>query len=414
MRRALLKSRWRTAKIATVLAAVLAALTGMGATAVSAGTTTGPWSQTSYNAAQSRANLNEQILTRTTVGKVLHLRDITPPPADTTGCSAPGIVAPVLTGGRLYAVANGRLTKYNPATGTVIWQRTPDPTFSVYFRSLAVAGGLVIVGELDCGSVSDPNGFIQAFNASTGALVWSTFITPNRNGALMQLVVSGGYVVAAGASDGGGDVVSVRKLTTGASVWYRETDYCGGGGNVLVAAQLVMSIACAQNAASLTANNLATGALAWSRPGVWGLQRGDTDASTGRHLYATNPNGTVVSLNPLTGKWQYQLAGATHVLAVATSRVFADCGSLGVCAYSITSGSRQWNAQPGSATDLAASAGGVLYLDQGLALNTGTGAIMATLWVGSQASALAVGNGRIAVVTGPAGQVLKLYGLPGY
>jgi outer membrane protein assembly factor BamB len=55
----------------------------------------------------------------------------------------------VLTGGRLYAVANGRLTKYNPATGTVIWQRTPDPTFSVYFRSLAVAGGLVIVGELD-------------------------------------------------------------------------------------------------------------------------------------------------------------------------------------------------------------------------------------------------------------------------
>lgn len=290
MRRALLKSRWRTAKIATVLAAVLAALTGMGATAVSAGTTTGPWSQTSYNAAQSRANLNEQILTRTTVGKVLHLRDITPPPADTTGCSAPGIVAPVLTGGRLYAVANGRLTKYNPATGTVIWQRTPDPTFSVYFRSLAVAGGLVIVGELDCGSVSDPNGFIQAFNASTGALVWSTFITPNRNGALMQLVVSGGYVVAAGASDGGGDVVSVRKLTTGASVWYRETDYCGGGGNVLVAAQLVMSIACAQNAASLTANNLATGALAWS------LASGGCSAATPmRQLAATSTPRTLTA-----------------------------------------------------------------------------------------------------------------------
>jgi hypothetical protein len=56
----------------------------------------------------------------------------------------------------------------------------------------------------------------------------------------------------------------------------------------------------------------------------------------------------------------------------------------------------------------------VLYLDQGLALNTGTGATMATLWAGSQASALAVGNGRIAVVTAPAGQVLKLYGLSGY
>jgi hypothetical protein len=80
--------------------------------------------------------------------------------------------------------------------------------------------------------------------------VWSTFITPNGDGALMQLVVSGGYVVAAGASDGGGDVVSVRELTTGASVWYRETDYCGGR-NVLVVAQLVMSIACDQNAAAI-------------------------------------------------------------------------------------------------------------------------------------------------------------------
>ena len=342
MRRALLNSRWRTAKIATVLAAVLAALTGMGATAVSAGTTTGPWSQTDYNAAQSRANLNEQILTRTTVGKVLHLRDITPPPADTTGCNTPGIVAPVLTGGRLYAVANGRLTKYNPATGTVIWQRTPDPTFSVDFRSLAVAGGLVIVGELYCGSVSSPGGYIEAFNASSGALVWSQLMVSASFGRapLFDMAVSGGYVIAAGSSPETPNVVSVHRLTTGALAWYDSGD-CGAGGSALVVAQQVISGSCDQNDAPvLTARHLATGAVAWSRPGAWGLQRGDTDASTGRHLYATNPNGTVVSLNPLTGKWQYRLAGAAQVLAVATSRVFADCGSLGVCAYSITSGSR--------------------------------------------------------------------------
>jgi outer membrane protein assembly factor BamB len=101
------------------------------------------------------------------------------------------------------------------------------------------------------------------------------------------------------------------------------------------------------------------------------------------------------------------------VLAVAGARVFATCGGSGVCGYSITSGSQQWNTQLGSAPQLAAAAGGVLYLDSGLALNTGTGKTMATLWaVGSPASGLAVGDGRIAVVSDA--QVLDLYGLPGY
>jgi outer membrane protein assembly factor BamB len=179
----------------------------------------------------------------------------------------------------------------------------------------------------------------------------------------------------------------------------------------LVAAQLVISGGGCGT--PLTARNLATGAVIWSRSGTWQLWRGDTDAATGRHIYATNASGSVVSLNPLTGKTQYSLAGAANVLAVAGARVFATCGGSGVCGYSITSGRRQWNTQLGSAPQLAAAAGGVLYLDSGLALNTGTGKIMATLWAaGSLASGLAVGDGRIAVVSD--GQVLELYGLPGY
>ena len=124
-------------------------------------------------------------------------------------------------------------------------------------------------------------------------------------------------------------------------------------------------------------------------------------------------SGSVVSLNPLTGKTQYALAGATNVLAVTSARVFATCGSSGVCGCSITSGSRRWNTQLGSAPQLAAAAGGVLYLDSGLALNTGTGKTMATLWAAdSPASGLAIGDGRIAVVSD--GQILDLYGLHGY
>jgi outer membrane protein assembly factor BamB len=383
---------------------------------VSAGTVSSSWNQTDSNAALSRANLHEHILTRATVGKVRHLRGITapayPPDAACGSFESPGFVAPVLAGGRLYAVANGRVTKYNPATGKVIWQRTPVSDFSWAFSSVALANGLLIVGAEYCESVSSPAGQIQAFNASTGALVWSQ---PTGNGdrwPLDHLVVSGGYVVAAGSSAEDPAFVQVRRVTTGALVWQQFSD-CVNGRDVMVVAQRVISNSCDQSdAPTLTARSLGTGALAWSRPGAWGLQRGDTDASTGRHVYATDPSGTVVSLDPLTGKTQYQLAGATGVLAVATARVFADCGAQGVCAYSITSGSQEWNTQPGSPTTLAASAGGVLYLDQGLALNTGTGKTMATLWAAdSPAGALAVGNGRIAAATGPNGQVLDLYGL---
>ncbi len=382
---------------------------------VSAGTASGSWNQTDYNGAESRANLNEQILTRATVGKVRFLRGVTAPPPDPNGCSLPGVVAPVLTGGRLYAVINGRLTKYNPATGRVIWQVAPDPTFSLYFKALSVAGGLVLVGEEYCGSVSAPAGHIQAFNAATGALVWSA-PTPQGRVPLDHMVVSGRYVVWAGSSPETPDYVSVRRLATGAVAWESISD-CGNAANAFVVDQRVISNGCDQSDARiLIARNIGTGTLAWSRPGTWQPQRGDTDASTGRHVYATDPSGTVVSLNPLTGKTQYKLAGATGVLVVATARVFADCGALGVCAYSVTSGSRDWNAQPGSATTLAASAGGVLYLDQGLALNTGTGKTLATLWATSSppAAALAVGNGRVAAATGPFtpnGQVLDLYGI---
>jgi outer membrane protein assembly factor BamB len=407
------------ASAATVLGAVLVLALSGGAGGAAGATGPGsPWSQTGYNAAQSRANLTEQTLTASTVGRVRYLRGIASPQDQPgqSGCNINRIVAPVLTGGRLYAVTNGRLAKYNPATGGLIWRRALlDPitkeSSSLDAQSLAVAGGLVVVGDLYCGSVSDPEGFIQAFSASTGARAWSQQITP-EGGALDQMGVSGSYIAAAGTSPGGGQVVSVHQLATGALVWSRLTDECAPG-TVLVVAQMVISYGCTQSlAARVTARNIATGALAWSRTGNWVLQRGDIGGTAGHHVYATSPSGTVVSLDPLTGTAQYSLPGAAGVLAVDTTRAYATCGGLGVCAYSTATGARLWSTQPGFIPALAAEAGGVLYLDQGRALNAATGKTAASLWItSSPASALAVGDGRIAVVTDP--RVLDLYGPPG-
>jgi len=400
-----------TAKVAMSFGTALAVVSATGAAAAGAAqpvaTTASSWSQTDYNAAQSRANLAERTLTRSTVSKIVFLRSVTAPPLPVNGCGQ-GVAAPVLTGGSLYAVTSGYLTKYNPATGRIIWRRNPDPSFLTFYTSLAVAGGLVVVGGVGCDSVSDPNGFIQAFDAATGALVWSQG-NPD-GGALAQLVVSNGFVVAAGTSAGGGEPVFVLRLTDGALVWHRLTSPCLSG-DVLVDAQVVIAYSCTEAGGErLVGSKLATGARLWSRSGSWQLQRGDTDTTAGRHVFATSPGGTVVSLNPLTGQTQYSLAQATDVLAVGGPQVYASCG-LGVCAYSTATGSLRWQAQLGLTVALAAAAGGVLYTDWGFALDAGNGQTLATLWQDNPATWLAVGGGRIAVVTGP--RVVDLYGLPG-
>jgi hypothetical protein len=154
--------------------------------------------------------------------------------------------------------------------------------------------------------------------------------------------------------------------------------------------------------------------MVWSLAGGWEAQSGDLSGSAGSHLYATDPTGTVEDLNPATGQEEYALSGAHAVLAVDTARVYATCGSsqpFGVCAYNIGDGALEW--QDNYSVSLAAEADGVLYLDSGVALNAATGKVVKTLWSARNetASELAVGNGRIAVVSDP--RVLDLFGLNG-
>jgi outer membrane protein assembly factor BamB len=387
-----------------------------------ASTENSPWPQTNGNAAQSRVNLNEKVLTPSAVTKVRPLRSVLAPLRPRNPyCGPTPIVAPVLAGGDAYAMTNYKLSKYNAATGRLIWRINPDPAFApgtaLYYDSLAVSGNLVIVGADDsCETESEVSGFIFAFNASTGALAWSAN-TPNELG-FAGAVVSGSYVVEAGSDLAYG--VSVFNLSNGKPVWGHSG--CAGNGSdlPLVVGRLVMSYGCdSQFNETIEAQNLATGAAVWSLSGSWQLQSGDLNSSAGTHLYATNPSGTVVDLNPQTGQMAYSLSQAVTVLAVGQFRVYATCGSHGqdICAYNTSTGALEWqNTQfglgPGA---LVAEAAGVLYLDSGIALNAGTGQYITTVWQSpsnSPATALAVGDGRVAVVSEP--RILDLYGLRGY
>jgi outer membrane protein assembly factor BamB len=267
----------------------------------------------------------------------------------------------------------------------------------------------VVLGGFDCLSASEPVGKLWAYNTSTGALVWSTSGPDFRE--IDDAVIATSYVITEGL-DAIGSVAQVFNLNNGNFVWSTEQG-CGIGGHAVVVDLVVISYGCAQEQVTLEGNSLTTGALLWTLPGNWRIQRGDLSGSLGRHLYVTNPSGAAVDLNPLTGQVRYSLNGAGTVLAVDTSRVYATCGSNGLCAYNISTGALEWRNTQLSAS-LAAEADGVLYLQSGAVLNAATGHTITTR-LGKYilgASAIAVGDGRIAVVT--VHQVLDLFGLPGY
>ena len=394
------------ASVAVLVLAASGIATSLKQAPAAATTESSPWFDTNSNAAASRANLKEKVLSPTAVTKIQYLRSVVSPLISPSAPCGSGVVAPVLVGGSLYVITNAELSKYNPGTGALIWRAIPDPSFSLQYDSLAISGNLVIVGAETTGCVDPASlGEVFAFSASTGAPVWQTPLAFGGDSVIAQsFVVS---TINAENND-----TSVFDLSTGKFLWDTGGG-CTQSANLVVAA-LVMTYGCDAQGNTLEARTLATGAIAWSLPGNWTIQRGDLSGTAGQHLDATNPSGTVVDLNPLTGQTGYSLSGAVNVLAVDAARVYATCGSQGfsICGYSIATGALEWQANVG--TTIAAAADNVLYLDSGQALNAATGQLISTVWASpnrSRASAIAIGDGRIAVVSDP--RVLDLLGLPG-
>jgi hypothetical protein len=401
--------------LSALVALLLVTATAMMATGGAAEATTpnSPWAQTDFNAAQSRANTGSSPLTPATIDSVAYLRSITaaPVPPDDCVAAGPAVSAPVLSGGFFYAVLNGYLTKVDAATGATVWRIAPDPSFSTVYPALSVVDGLVVLGGVGCDSQSDPNGGVQAFNDSDGSVAWSTSMSPD-GGALDHMVVSDGYVVAIGNSAGSGIILSVHRVASGARVWFKSFDNTCSYDNALVDHDLVVFTGCNNTTGKpfLAANRLGTGARVWTRNGNFQLQAGDSDTSSGRHVYAVTSTHKLIDVDPTTGVTQHTLASAGSVIAVGPTRVFATCGSFAVCSYSLATGVRMWDVSAFYDSPLGAESGGVLYLDTGLALNTLTGVTLSTLW-SDDATALVIGDGRIGVCTDS--RVFDLYGLAG-
>jgi hypothetical protein len=367
-----------------------------------------PWTQSAYNGAQSRANLTEATLTTSTVNKVHYLRSITAAPEGPNNACYTGVQSPVMTGGMIYQIEAGSLTARSAATGVEQWAAPPFDLQGEQY-SLAVTNGIVIVGYTDCTSDSATFGYVEAYNATTGALKWRHPLA----GWLSPIVVSGSYVVDDYADEGmGPDTITALRISDGTVAWSDQT--CAGNRHVVIVDQNVIYRCITNNGAgadTVQARTLASGAKVWSAPGGV-VQRGDTDATTGHHVYIKRSGG-VDDVNPSTGARRFTLAGATDVLAVDKTRAYATCPA-GLCAYTVATGARAWAVPvPDPAADIstAAEAAGVLYLGNGDLLNAASGGFIRNLFPGNGRAQVIIGDGRIGAADNE--RILDLYGLSG-
>jgi hypothetical protein len=372
-----------------------------------------PWYGSDFNAAHSRANTAESTLTPTSVRKVGHKRAIT---ASAKGffCidSSPSGPVDGLTevDGYTYTVANNVVTKARTSTGAVLWRRiVGKATGVIYGTDMAYSSGLVIVGGVDCGSVSDPLGALVAVNAGTGKVAWEIAFDAGLN----DFVVSGGTIVTAGSTAGSGGVVSAWRVSTGKPIWHRQND--GLNRRVAVVGGVVITTAheFGEGVQSMQGRSLATGAVRWTVNGSWGLQAGDLSGSAGHSVFVITSHGRLDEFNPVTGAFvgAYPTT-ARSVLAVDAARVYATCATptiaAGVCAYSRSTRRQVW--AKADASSLAAVGGAVLYLADGTARNSATGATLKSLWTGAATHLVEADSVVLASLAASATRV-QVYGL---
>lgn len=163
----------------------------------------------------------------------------------------------MLAAKKAYAVASGRLTALDVTTGAQLWQRAIDTTGLSASTVYAVDAGRVFVGRIDCLSQSDPLGSVLAFDATTGAPLWSQPVD-----GLVGLAVSGNRVLGAGSSAGSGDTLRVLDAATGAVVWQRlNTPTCGVAARIVRAQVYYQDCNATGDPVALVAARLADGVV---------------------------------------------------------------------------------------------------------------------------------------------------------
>ncbi|MGB9378386.1 MAG: PQQ-binding-like beta-propeller repeat protein [Mycobacteriales bacterium] len=298
----------------------------------------GSWPAAGYNAAMSNRNPDETALTSATVRNLVRKRGITLPPDSTSQCGFYIEPGPILVGTTLFTMLGSNVAAINVTNGQRKWLKPAvDADAPLWYSSLTVVHGRVYVGARDCVSVSDPNGALFAFNATTGAPLWSQ----HRIASIAAMVVTGGKIITSGINSGEPGSLNAYDAGTGVHTWINSA--CAPDPLIVVGQAIIAQCPTdGSSPAQLQALSLADGHVLWRKYGNWRQLRGDTDAATATAVFARSPAGWVTLLDPATGVTTWTSAQRGTLLAVGKSRVYVTCAGRTICALDRNTGGVLW------------------------------------------------------------------------
>jgi outer membrane protein assembly factor BamB len=314
------------------------------------------------------------------------------------------IVGGVLYVGSLNSYNYGAFDFYalNASTEATIWTAQPDP--APISDCPAVANGVVYVGRMD--------GYLCAYNAATGAEIWSYLLKSNSYIISSPSVAYG--IVYIGSPDNN---VYALNAATGTFVWKYNT-----GSTVSSSPAIANGIVYVENLDDeVYALNAQTGTLIWTYQGYGTTPIASSPAVVNGVVYVGSASGEYLyAFNASTGKtiWAFNPSGYGLIdssPAVAYGMVYVGAYDGNFYAVNETTGTLIWKYTTGSWVESSpAVADGIVYVgsDDGnmYALNALTGNLIWSCNSAGGKTSPAIASGVVYMTNGY--NELYAFGLP--
>jgi outer membrane protein assembly factor BamB len=264
------------------------------------------WAQDGYGPGNTAANLLEHTITKNNVAK-LRYRGSLVSPVVRASCLAQ--LPPVVAGGRMFLSDAAGFSAYNAVTGARLWRHTFQYPSDQEPPLFAVSGSTLLASVETCGSNSDPDSTLTAYDAATGAVRWSF----KRDAPMTTMVVDDG-LIAVGGGDAGLDEVGVYRLSDGARVWSRPGVALAAG--VSANGRLLLT---RLDHTGAVAVRLSTGSPLWTVKRDWSVVSADP---AGQRFLVSDPNNDLTAVDAASGAVRWTATGASGLLATDGTRVY--------------------------------------------------------------------------------------------
>ena len=332
------------------------------------------WEHAGYDAENSFYNPGESAINAATVNGLTPRWSVTLRQDEGT-CGGPS--SPLVAGGLVIAPDDKGITSYRATTGRPAWRFNWDDPDDSSIPSMAVATGVLILGNGDCHSASDPDGMLTALNLTTGKVRWQ--VQPPT--PVHSFVVDKGVVVVSGKSESDEATTVTYGAADGRERWRKPgftSSSASSAGRILLT-----------KGRSTSAVALPGGTVLWTKPQTWYAE----SATRTRFLVTT---GAALSLvNAASGTLLWTAPGQQSELLATDGRRAYRAVDRKVSALDLRNGRVVWTRTLPSTANQPVRAGGLVYTG-GPVLSAASGAVVNRGWHGQQV----VTAGRIYLADG--------------